>query len=75
MAKSTCPRCEGHEFERVEHSPVDESYRLMFVQCAECGTVFGIQDYFNVDAVVEEQNRILRQLAQRLESKEAGPRK
>ena len=68
MVRSTRPNPEGHEPELPEHSPTDESFKLMFAQCPECGAVLGVQDYYNVDAVVEEQNRVLRGLAERIES-------
>ena len=66
MAQSSCPKCGGHEFEVSEHTPADETFKLMFVQCATCGTVIGVQDYYGIEAVVEEQNRVLKELADRL---------
>ena len=46
MAISKCPRCEGTRFEMKEANVKDSRFKLTFVQCAACGTVVGVMDYY-----------------------------
>ena len=41
MAISTCPKCEGHAFERGLITPLRELRAVPVLQCAKCGTVVG----------------------------------
>ena len=42
MATSTCAKCGGHSFERALLTPIGEDCKLAIVQCANCGTVIGL---------------------------------
>ena len=42
MATSTCAKCGGHSFERALLTPIGEDRKLAIVQCANCGTVIGL---------------------------------
>ena len=54
MARSTCMKCGGVEFEMVENEPRDSNWKYMFVQCAACGGVVGVVDYFNIGDLVKK---------------------
>lgn len=41
MAISTCPKCEGHAFERGLVTPLRELCAVAVLQCAKCGIVVG----------------------------------
>lgn len=45
MARSTCGICGNHDFEQQEY--VRPDVKLTLVQCADCGTVVGVD--FNSD--------------------------
>ena len=63
MATSSCPKCGQHRFEIKENGPSGGAYKLMFVQCASCGTVVGVQDFYNVGAMLLQQNKAIKQIA------------
>ena len=54
MAYSTCAKCGNNHFEIKENSPVGSRYKLMFVQCASCGSVVGVMEYYNIGTKLEE---------------------
>jgi uncharacterized Zn finger protein len=62
MAASKCPKCDRLEsFEMVEKSDVRGSqYKVMFIQCAACGTVVGVTEYSNVGFLVRKLAEKLR---------------
>lgn len=41
MTISTCPKCEGHAFERALVTPLREQRPVPVLQCAACGAVVG----------------------------------
>lgn len=60
MAISTCPKCNNHSFEMVEHTPRGSRFKIMFVQCTMCGAVVGTVDYINTAALIQELAEKLR---------------
>ncbi|GAB3510622.1 hypothetical protein GCM10027341_49210 [Spirosoma knui] len=49
MPDSICPKCSTKRFEIVEKDDIKGSnFKLNFVQCANCGTVVGVTDFFNL---------------------------
>lgn len=50
MAVSTCVKCdEQNQFEVVvKESIPGTNYKLAFVQCAHCGGVVGVLDYYGI---------------------------
>ena len=52
MAMSTCIKCGGHAFEMVEHTPRKSSFKYNFIQCASCGGVVGVVEYFNIGSLL-----------------------
>ncbi|CAH1053998.1 hypothetical protein [Paenibacillus pseudetheri] len=63
MAQSKCLGCGGTRFEMVENSPTGSQYKLMFVQCASCGGVVGVMDYYNVGQQNEKIKEGLKKFA------------
>ena len=57
MAMSRCPKCENSSFELKEASPRGSSYKFNFIQCASCGAVVGVADYWNVPILLEKSPR------------------
>lgn len=66
MAESTCAKCGGHLFELKVNEPYDARFKAMFVQCRNCGTPVGVQDYYNLGGLLKEQEKKLKQLESRL---------
>jgi predicted nucleic-acid-binding Zn-ribbon protein len=54
MALSTCVKCGHHFFEVSEAEPNGSQFKLMFVQCASCGGVVGVTEYYNAGAMLEK---------------------
>ena len=52
MAMSSCPKCEDHRFEMKESSPTGSEFKIMFIQCASCGTVVGVTDFYNIPSLL-----------------------
>ena len=48
MAISTCVKCGGMHFEMKENTPSTSRYKLLFVQCSNCGGVVGVVDFHNI---------------------------
>lgn len=67
MATSSCPKCGNHTFEVKQNTPQQSRYVLLFVQCASCGTVVGVLDYYNIGAQMIQQNKAIKTLAQKLQ--------
>ena len=56
MAASTCVKCgEQDQFEMVlKESIPGTHYTLGFVQCARCGSVVGVLDYYNISKRLDD---------------------
>ncbi len=55
MAISNCPRCEKSQFELVHQDNIKGANQPMyFVQCASCGTVVGVTDFYDTPALLEK---------------------
>lgn len=66
MALSTCSECKSTIFEVKENTPATSNYKLLFVQCASCGTVVGVMDYYNIGHMLHKQNTAIKKIAQHL---------
>jgi hypothetical protein len=53
MATSTCVKCGNHGFELVERTPSRSEFKLSFIQCASCGGVVGVLDFFNIGYLLQ----------------------
>ena len=54
MAQSKCPKCDATSFEIMENSPKNSNFKIIFIQCSNCGCVVGTMDYFNLGAKINE---------------------
>jgi excinuclease UvrABC ATPase subunit len=54
MAYSKCIKCDSTFFEVREAEPRGSNFKMMFIQCASCGGVVGVADYFNTYAILEK---------------------
>ena len=52
--KSKCPKCGNTEFEAVNESPVNSNFELIFIRCANCHSVVGVVDFYNVGALLKK---------------------
>jgi hypothetical protein len=66
MAHPTCPKCSSPSFESVEFTPRGSGFKLNAIQCAACGAVVGVTDYYNIGNLIIEQNEALRKIAAHL---------
>jgi predicted nucleic-acid-binding Zn-ribbon protein len=48
MAAATCIKCGSHHFETNVQEPTGANFKLIFIQCAVCGGVVGVTEYWNV---------------------------
>lgn len=55
MATSKCIKCDSTRFELVLKDGIAGSqYKICFIQCAACGGVVGVADYYNTGAALEK---------------------
>ena len=55
MSVSTCVTCGTQDqFEGLKESMPGTNYKLAFVQCARCGGVVGVLDYYNISQRLED---------------------
>lgn len=54
MATSTCPKCDNTTFEMKEGRVQNSTFRLMFVQCKQCGAVVGVTEGFNIPVMLQK---------------------
>lgn len=48
MALPKCAKCDSLLFETKEFTPSNSNFKLIAVQCAMCGAVVGVLDYYNI---------------------------
>ncbi len=68
MAESICVRCGQTRFEMKEAPSINDKTShntWFFVQCANCGGVVGVLDYFAHQQVVERLERIEKAMPRR----------
>jgi hypothetical protein len=62
MALPTCVKCGQHRFELQEAEPAQSNYKFFYLQCASCGGVAGVTDFYNVGHLVKKQEKELASL-------------
>ena len=67
MAITKCPHCDGAFFEIKEAAPRGAAYKSVFIQCSSCGAPFAAQDYFNVGALLKEQEGLIENLSRKVD--------
>ena len=66
MATSNCPRCENTSFE-VQILDIERAhFKHLCVQCARCGSVVGVLDFYNVGNMLLAQNKAIRAIAEKV---------
>jgi hypothetical protein len=71
MAVSICGRCENKTFELVTKEPKGSAIKINFIQCAACGSVLGMVDFFNVGTEVMRISKVVGDLDRRTQNMEA----
>ena len=66
MATSACSKCGGEEFEMAQTSPRGSHWMFQFVQCASCGAVVGVLDYYNIRAMVQDPSDQVKRIAKKV---------
>jgi hypothetical protein len=61
-----CSNCGNRVFEIEEDSPLGSKFKLLFVQYASCGVPVSVLDYFNIGAMIEDQDAVVADHTQRL---------
>ena len=69
MAPLTCPKCENHKFEVNSKKLSNYPFKLLFVQCSNCGTVVGVKDEKNIGEMLQQQNDAIKKIAAALNVK------
>jgi predicted nucleic-acid-binding Zn-ribbon protein len=67
MATSTCPKCGGHGFEIIDHTPASATSPVSFIQCVACGSPIGVTEFYNAGYLVKKQEAVLEDFRRRLE--------
>jgi hypothetical protein len=63
MATSTCVKCGASRFETKEANPKGSPFKLVFVQCASCGGVAGVMDFYNIGQELQEIKKALKKIS------------
>lgn len=59
MARQTCVKCDSTRFETNTFEPEGSRYKLTSVNCAKCGGVVGVLDYYNTGQQLQEIKKAL----------------
>ena len=65
---SKCAKCNSFSFELVEQAPKGSKYKLFFVQCALCGAPVGVLEYFNSGVQIENTNKRIQSLENKIDN-------
>jgi hypothetical protein len=63
---SSCAKCGNGIFKLVTQEPVGTDFKFSFVQCSSCNTPVGVLDYFNIGQLLQNQNKLIRNIQSRL---------
>jgi hypothetical protein len=63
MAISICPSCRSSFFETKEVEPRNAGAKLTFIQCASCGTVVGVSEFFSTANLLRKHEAALKAVA------------
>ena len=67
MAISKCPHCAGAFFEIKPVEPRGAAYKSIFIQCSKCGAPFAAQDFFNLGALLKDQEAKIVDLSRKID--------
>jgi hypothetical protein len=68
MAVSKCPHCQGTFFEIASKEPSGARFKTIFVQCGKCGAPFGVQDFLNIGAEIQDVKKALKRIDQQVDA-------
>jgi len=68
VANPTCPHCNNSSFELHEADVGSSKRRVLMLQCAKCGTLFGTRDVFDYGALLLEQDTRIKTIEHQLAS-------
>jgi predicted nucleic-acid-binding Zn-ribbon protein len=54
MALPSCPKCGNHMFTTSEIEPSGSNFKFIAVICSSCGTIVGVQEFFNVGQLIHD---------------------
>jgi hypothetical protein len=66
MATTTCPKCNGNNFEVATISPRGGRFQKTVIQCASCGTPIAVSDFLNIGDQTEKILERLDEIEKRL---------
>jgi hypothetical protein len=66
MATSKCVKCDGAIFETKDASPKHSQFKLTFEQCASCGGVVGVMDFYNIGAELQDIKKTLEMIMMKI---------
>lgn len=67
---ANCPKCNSSTFKVELVDPRGSNFKLNLVTCASCGSAVGVLDYWNIGALLKEQEKTLNQVLTRIASLE-----
>ena len=68
MATSKCPSCGSTSFEVVEKDLPNFKYKMLFIQCAPCGSVVGTTTYFDAGMLAKQNQKAMEELKKEVAS-------
>jgi hypothetical protein len=75
MTSLNCVKCEGHLFQLVEHVPIGAVDKILFVQCAACGTPVGVLPEFDSAAILKKRETGIEELKGQVSEIDGGLRR
>jgi hypothetical protein len=71
MAQTKCPHCENTRFETTVQQPKNSNFKLVFLQCGDCGAPFGVLPYYDERGILVEISNRLKEIERRIQ--QVGP--
>jgi hypothetical protein len=72
FGSTKCVKCEGTSFKMQEIELQDAAYKMMVAQCTSCQTPFGVTDYLNTAVLLQNQDKVIADLQQKIDSIQSG---
>lgn len=57
FGSTKCAKCDNSTFEIKEIEPNGSKFKFMAVQCRSCKAPFAVTDYYNVGALLKDQEK------------------
>ncbi len=62
MATPKCVKCGNTQFETKESTPKNSPFIVTFVQCASCGGVIGVMDFYNIGQELQDIKKAIEKI-------------